>query len=58
MSSQIGANEMLKLYSEGIEKMSENENIQPLFRSIFKDAYLPYRDPETLKMFLKKINEF
>ena len=58
MSSQIGANEMLKLYSEGIEKMSENENIQPLFRSIFKDAYLPYRDPETLKMFLKKIDEF
>ena len=38
--------------------MSENENIQPLFRSIFKDAYLPYRDPETLKMFLKKIDEF
>ena len=58
MSSQIGANEMLKLYSEGIEGMSENENIQPLFRSIFKDAYLPYRDPETLKMFLKKIDEF
>ena len=58
MSSQIGANEMLKLYSEGIEGMSENESIQPLFRSIFKDAYLPYRDPETLKMFLKKINEF
>jgi type I restriction enzyme M protein len=58
MSAHIGANDMLKLYSEGIEKMSENETIQPLFRSIFKDAYLPYRDPETLKMFLKKINEF
>ena len=58
MSPHIGANDMLKLYSEGIEKMSENETIQTLFRSIFKDAYLPYRDPETLKMFLKKINEF
>ena len=39
MSVHIGANDMLKLYSEGIEKMSENETIQPLFRSIFKDAY-------------------
>jgi type I restriction enzyme M protein len=58
VSVHIGANDMLKLYSEGIEKMSENVSIQPLFRSIFKDAYLPYRDPETLKMFLKKINEF
>jgi type I restriction enzyme M protein len=29
-----------------------------LFRDIFKNAYLPYRDPETLKLFLKTINEF
>ncbi|MGD0036371.1 MAG: N-6 DNA methylase, partial [Bacteroidota bacterium] len=28
------------------------------FRDIFKNAYLPYRDPETLKLFLKTINEF
>ena len=58
MSAHMSANDMLKLYSKGIEKMSLNQTIQPLFRSIFKDAYLPYRDPETLKMFLKKINEF
>ncbi|MBS1939374.1 MAG: N-6 DNA methylase, partial [Bacteroidetes bacterium] len=30
----------------------------PLFRDIFKNAYLPYRDPETLKAFLKVIDEF
>jgi type I restriction enzyme M protein len=29
-----------------------------LFRDIFKNAYLPYRDPETLRLFLKTINEF
>ncbi|MHB1359514.1 MAG: N-6 DNA methylase, partial [Rhodocyclaceae bacterium] len=29
-----------------------------LFRDIFKNAYLPYRDPETLKSFLKIIDEF
>jgi hypothetical protein len=29
-----------------------------LFRDIFKNAYLPYRDPETLKSFLKIIDAF
>src|SRR5258706_8279008 len=38
--------------------MPENPGIPPLFRDIFKNAYLPYRDPETLKAFLKIIDEF
>lgn len=38
--------------------MTENEGIPPLFRDIFKNAYLPYRDPETLKSFLKIIDDF
>jgi type I restriction enzyme M protein len=49
---------MLNLYAEGITKMPENPGIPLLFRDIFKNAYLPYRDPETLKSFLKIINEF
>ncbi len=49
---------MLGLYAEGITKMPENPGIPPLFRDIFKNAYLPYRDPETLKAFLKIIDEF
>jgi len=55
---RIGGNEMLSLYGEGIVKMNLNPNIPQLFRDIFKNAYLPYRDPETLKLFLKGINEF
>lgn len=55
---QIGGYEMLNLYSEAINRMSENPNIPQLFRDIFKNAFLPYRDPETLKLFLKTINEF
>jgi len=31
---------------------------QKLFRDIFRDAYLPYRDPETLRAFLREINSF
>lgn len=50
--------DMLALYSEALEKLNTNPNIPELFRNIFKNAYLPYRDPATLKLFLKYINEF
>ena len=58
MQPGIGGHELLALYAEGIAKMPENPGIPALFRDIFKNAYLPYRDPETLKSFLKVINEF
>ena len=58
MAPSLGGHEMLGLYAEGIAKMPENDGIPPLFRDIFKNAYLPYRDPETLKAFLKIIDEF
>ena len=54
----IGGNERLMLYSEAIVQMNLNPNLPQLFRDIFKNAYLPYRDPETLTMFLKTINDF
>lgn len=50
--------ELIGLYGEGISTMPQNPGIPALFRDIFKNAYLPYRDPETLKSFLKIINEF
>jgi type I restriction enzyme M protein len=53
-----GGYELLNLYSEAIGKMDTNPGVPKLFRDIFKNAYLPYRDPETLKSFLKIINEF
>ena len=58
MRSGLGGHETLNLYAEAIAKMPENPGIPPLFREIFKNAYLPYRDPETLKIFLKVIDEF
>ena len=58
MSPGIGGHETLNLYAEAITKMPENPGIPQLFREIFNNAYLPYRDPETLRAFLKVINEF
>lgn len=55
---KLGGFEMLALYGEAIVKLNQNPSIPQLFRDIFKNAFLPYRDPETLKMFLKVINEF
>lgn len=58
MRAGLGGHETLNLYAEAITKMPENPGIPPLFRDIFKNAYLPYRDPETLRAFLKIIDEF
>ena len=58
MRSGLGGHETLNLYAEAIARMPENPGIPPLFRDIFKNAYLPYRDPETLRAFLKVIDEF
>ena len=54
----LGGHETLNLYAEAITRMPENPGIPPLFRDIFNNAYLPYRDPETLRAFFKVIDEF
>jgi len=58
MAPNMGGFDVLALYSEAIQKMNQNPGIPALFRDIFKNAYLPYRDPETLRSFLKEIDGF
>lgn len=58
MLPEHGAQDCLNLYAEGIEKMSNNADLPKLFRDILHNAYIPYRDPETLNLFLKTIAEF
>jgi len=58
LDKSLGGHERLMLYAEGIAVMDRNPNIPQLFRDIFKGAFLPYRDPETLNLFLKEINGF
>ena len=58
MQPGLGGHETLNLYAEAITTMPENPGIPPLFREIFNNAYLPYRDPETLRAFLKVIDAF
>ena len=58
LDMSLGGHERLTLYADGISVMDRNPNIPQLFRDIFKGAFLPYRDPETLNLFLKEINGF
>src|SRR3989441_5697195 len=58
LDTRLGGYDRLNLYSEALLKMPQNPNLPQLFRNILKDAFLPYRDPETLNLFLKEINEF
>ena len=53
-----GGEETLLLYAEAIARMRENAALPQVFRDIFNNAFLPYRDPETLRAFLKTIDGF
>ena len=55
---RVSGDELVELYSDAIESMDDNPNIPQIFRDIFKNAFIPYKDPETLRIFLKQINEF
>ena len=58
LDAKLSGYERQDLYLEGLEKLKTNPKADQLFRDIFKDAFLPYRSPETLSMFLKEINGF
>jgi type I restriction enzyme M protein len=58
MNSRLGNQERMNLYSEALVKFSEAKQLPSLFRDIFKSAFLPYRSPEVLGLFLKEIDYF
>lgn len=58
MSTRMGNQEKMDLYSEALAKFSEAKQLPELFRTIFRAAFLPYRSPETLGLFLKEISYF
>jgi len=58
MSTRMGNQEKMDLYSEALTKFSEAKQLPDLFRTIFRAAFLPYRSPETLGLFLKEISYF
>jgi len=58
LDNRLSGQDRLDLYIQAIANMPKNPHIPQLFRDIFKGAFLPFRDPRTLSLFLKEINEF
>lgn len=57
MSPQLGNEARMNLYTEALDKLQLSDRIPKLFRDIFKGAYLPFRDGQTLTLFLKEISD-
>ena len=58
LSPTLSGIDIQVLYSEALDRLPTNPNIPEFFRNIFKNAFLPYKDPSTLRMFLKHIDVF
>lgn len=58
MDTRMGNQEKMNQYGEALVKFSEAKQLPELFRTIFRSAFLPYRSPETLGLFLKEISYF
>jgi type I restriction enzyme M protein len=58
IDKSLSAYERVTSYGEGLERMHLNPNLPQFFRNVFRGAFLPFRDPEVLTIFLKQIDEF
>lgn len=58
MDSTLTNLQRLNLYAEALQQIELNSSIPDVFQHIFKGAFLSYRNPETLTLFLKEISGF
>ena len=58
MDRRLSGQERLDLYTRALSNLPKNEELPRVFIDVFKSAFLPYRDPETLNLFLKEVNGF
>ena len=56
LSATIGNNERLTLYTEALDKLPYAKQIPQLFRNIFRESSLPFKDARVLTLFLKEID--
>lgn len=53
---KLTGHEKVELYTQGIESIFLNENIPDLFREIFKNTTLPFKDPKIFNLFINEVN--
>jgi len=54
----VSADERMALFAEGIEAIGKAEHLPPLFRDIFRNSFLKFRDGRILTLFLNEVNGF
>jgi type I restriction enzyme M protein len=45
-------------YIEGVQKLAQAKHLPELFREIFKEAFVPFRDARVITLFISEINKF
>lgn len=58
IGNDVGTEERVAKFIQGIETLQKAKHIPELFSSIFKNTFLKFRDGRILKMFLDEINNF
>src|SRR5437868_12212236 len=54
----VSADERMNLFAEGIEAIGKGEHLPALFRDIFRNSFLKFRDGRILTLFLNEVNAF
>jgi type I restriction enzyme M protein len=54
----VSADERMNLFAEGIEMIGKAEHLPALFRDIFRNSFLKFRDGRILMLFLNEVNGF
>ena len=58
VSNQTSGQKRVILYDKALDKFAKAKNFPSFFKDIFKNATLPYKDEETLRLFVHEINQF
>ena len=58
LSNQLNSADRVQKFIQAIEHLQKAQHIPALFRSIFQNTFLKFRDGRILKMFLDEINGF
>ncbi|HOJ06783.1 MAG: N-6 DNA methylase [Ignavibacteriota bacterium] len=58
LSNQLSGEERVQKFIRAIEAITKAPHIPELFKSVFRNTFLKFRDSRTLKLFLDEINKF
>ena len=58
LPQSVSADERMNLFAEGLEAIGKAEHLPALFRDIFRNSFLKFRDGRILTLFLNEVNAF